>query len=349
MGKPVGAEKDYKFGQKNNWRRTLWNEVLKRTGGREKYDYVLYLAGPQDIDRQVAREAGIPDWNLVAVDRSVGNVQRLRSREHISVDLELHDVLASWGQGRPVCAVVADLCCGLSAKALEFHLATYLPEFHGTVFAFNFMRGRERGFESIVGPLKFSGLLQTMPYRHAVNAHLEDREKHRGFIFLMHHLWDLFARMCEAAQVPISKHLTQDDFLQLFRGCGYLYEVHDPAFLSYRSEPFVFDSVVFKNADWDFCTNFIEDLVPEMTTFYEQTFQQKQSWFRSTYRTPHAVRKIGAMFAIAKRRGQFVDWPDQLSFDSPPHWWEGLFYAWEVVLRREGLGKQLYQCWARGG
>jgi hypothetical protein len=64
----TGATRDYDVGRKNHWRRTIWNEILRRTAGQEKQNVVLYLAGPQDLDRTVALQKGVPDQNLVAID-----------------------------------------------------------------------------------------------------------------------------------------------------------------------------------------------------------------------------------------------------------------------------------------
>jgi hypothetical protein len=74
----TGATHDYDVGPKNNWRRTIWNEILRRTDGQEKEKLILYLAGPQDLDRKVALQKGVPDQNLVAIDVVMDNVTRVR-------------------------------------------------------------------------------------------------------------------------------------------------------------------------------------------------------------------------------------------------------------------------------
>lgn len=68
----TGATRDYDVGPKNHWRRTIWNEILRRTAGQEKEKLILYLAGPQDLDRKVALQKGVPDQNLVAIDVVMG-------------------------------------------------------------------------------------------------------------------------------------------------------------------------------------------------------------------------------------------------------------------------------------
>jgi hypothetical protein len=57
----TGATRDYDVGPKNHWRRTIWNEILRRTAGQEKEKLILFLAGPQDLDRNVALQKGVPD------------------------------------------------------------------------------------------------------------------------------------------------------------------------------------------------------------------------------------------------------------------------------------------------
>lgn len=47
-------EENYKFGTKNNWRRTIWNEIDSRLDKNEKDLIVLGLFGEQDLDRKIA-------------------------------------------------------------------------------------------------------------------------------------------------------------------------------------------------------------------------------------------------------------------------------------------------------
>jgi hypothetical protein len=74
----TGATRDYDVGPKNHWRRTIWNEILRRTAGQEKENLILYLAGPQDLDRKVALQKGVPDQNLVAIPKDTGGVYEQR-------------------------------------------------------------------------------------------------------------------------------------------------------------------------------------------------------------------------------------------------------------------------------
>ena len=138
-----GAVKNYKFGQKNNWRRSVWNEVIRRTNGREQSESVLYLAGPDDHDRQIAVEKGIPDENLVAIDRSLKNVRACRKDGASAVHGEMKDVLMAWPDSRPVCAVLLDWCGGLGRDAFFTGDALIRPVFWHAVIMVNLMRGRD--------------------------------------------------------------------------------------------------------------------------------------------------------------------------------------------------------------
>jgi hypothetical protein len=141
-----GATKNYKFGQKNNWRRTMWNEVIRRLKGRENREVILYLAGPQDLDRHVAVDKGVPDHNLIAIDRSHSNVDCVRDAGNSAICADALEVLRAWPKGVRVCAIVLDFCCGL----LPFDQLAELVNIwflnggmRDAVLVVNFMRGRE--------------------------------------------------------------------------------------------------------------------------------------------------------------------------------------------------------------
>jgi hypothetical protein len=53
---------DYRFGRKNNWRRTVWNELIRRVINPD--GIVLYLGGRENYDRELLLSKGIKDWNI---------------------------------------------------------------------------------------------------------------------------------------------------------------------------------------------------------------------------------------------------------------------------------------------
>ena len=142
-----GSEKDYKFGQKNHWRRTLWNEVLRRTGGREKSEVLIYMPGSQDLDRTVAVQKNVPSRNLIGIDRDFKNVSLIRSNGGYCIHGEVHKVLQAWPSDVRVCALMLDFNSGLVScdwiRDLIYLLAFRRP-FGTATLACNFQRGRDQ-------------------------------------------------------------------------------------------------------------------------------------------------------------------------------------------------------------
>ncbi len=87
-----GSSRNYKTGIKNNWRRSHWNEILRRTNGAEKRLPVIYFPGPQDLDRIVAVSKGVPTHNLIAIDLSGKNVSRVRAFDGIAIEADARHV-----------------------------------------------------------------------------------------------------------------------------------------------------------------------------------------------------------------------------------------------------------------
>ena len=76
---------NYKNGRKNNWRRTVFNQVSARVSARDAI--VVYLPGPQDLDRQVLCEKGFSPNNLIAVDKDRNVVASLRSKNKVAIKI----------------------------------------------------------------------------------------------------------------------------------------------------------------------------------------------------------------------------------------------------------------------
>lgn len=137
---------DYKFGRKNNWRRSVWNEISSRVPNRRDA-LVIYLAGAQDLDRAVACSKGFRSENLIAVDQDKSVVSHLRSGGKIAIQGNLLHVVACWPQSCPISVLFADLCCGLTdqtARLLEC-VAGSPGLSTDAVVMMNLQRGRERG------------------------------------------------------------------------------------------------------------------------------------------------------------------------------------------------------------
>jgi hypothetical protein len=75
---------NYKFGTKANWRRWQWNRIVERLAVPVRDAVVVYLAGPEDLDRPVALSKGFRPDNLIAVDRDGDVVKQLRMNGTLS-------------------------------------------------------------------------------------------------------------------------------------------------------------------------------------------------------------------------------------------------------------------------
>lgn len=189
-----GACRDYNFGQKNHWRRSVWNEVLRRTAGRERSEVILYLPGPKDEDRAVAVAKGVPTQNLIAIDREARNVTAVRANGVPAVTGDALDVLWSWPDDRPVCAVLLDFCCGITNDTLGTFDAFQRAPFRRAVCMVNFMRGRDSWSNVNRQAMDVAGLMVPLWYPNA----LSELEKvcdptHRAHQFLLYHAWDIWA------------------------------------------------------------------------------------------------------------------------------------------------------------
>lgn len=139
---------DYKFGTKNNWRRWQANRIAERVNPATAT--VLYLAGEQDQDRTLLKAKGFRDHNLIAVEREKKIVAELRDREILVAHGDLFDVLFSWPAQKRIDVVIGDFLCDLSrAMVSNIVFALMLPQCIETVFAFNFLKGRDSSLQSL--------------------------------------------------------------------------------------------------------------------------------------------------------------------------------------------------------
>jgi hypothetical protein len=139
-----GSRLDYKFSSKNHWRRTIWNDVLRRTNGREKKEVILYLPGKDDLDRNVALSKGVPDNNLIAVEKNKENVKSLRKKGVNVIEGDLFSVVESWSSSKKICAILADICSGVEPSVLNIFSSISLRESaRESVLMLNMQRGRD--------------------------------------------------------------------------------------------------------------------------------------------------------------------------------------------------------------
>ena len=135
----------YKNGQKNNWRRTVWNEIADRVENRRDA-VVVYWPGPRDLDRPEAIRRGFRASNLIGIDTDETIVQARRAAGAIMIHGDLQSVVGSWPATRPIAVIAADLCSCLSFNVTALlGIIRWQPAAAGGVIALNLQRGRERG------------------------------------------------------------------------------------------------------------------------------------------------------------------------------------------------------------
>lgn len=222
-----GASKEYKFGQKNNWRRTIWNEIAARVDKR-KSAVCMYLAGAEDHDRAVAVSKGFDDRNLIAVEREQSVSSKLRGAGVLTVCADLSDALIAWPDGKRIDVIFGDLCGGLHDNFVTVLCgALQRQAFQKTIFAFNLLRGRDPfGAKAI-----------------ALGRGIDANEKHRGRLLyrnvetiLLCLVWN------EIGKVEIASEKDLAEWNSWKARCR---EHLRPVFFSYKSGALVFDSVVF--------------------------------------------------------------------------------------------------------
>ncbi len=136
---------DYKFGNKNNWRRWAWNRIEERVA-HKRNGIILFLAGPDAADIAEARRRGFDVRNMIAIEKDPAVVSLLRSAGVLTIDGDLTDVLYSWPLDRDVSVIVADFCSGLEDKIIGCFqtVLTGNPSFYSSVIVGNFLRGRDK-------------------------------------------------------------------------------------------------------------------------------------------------------------------------------------------------------------
>lgn len=138
-----GATHNYDFPSKRHWRRWVWNRIAERTDN-PRDALVLFLAGPEALDLDVARSKGFRPQNMIAVERDPATVARLREAKVLTIEGDLNEVVTAWPMHKPVGVLLADLCGGLQHKNVG--LAGVLcahQAFQDSVIAVNLLRGRD--------------------------------------------------------------------------------------------------------------------------------------------------------------------------------------------------------------
>lgn len=277
----TGSTKDYNFGAKNHWRRTIWNQLLQRSRRRAPGVF-LYMAGPGDLDRKVATSKGVEGQQLIAVDQDPENVRRIRAMGHQAIEADIVSVLAEWPANRPIAGVSLDFCGGLTIKrAMPLTDVLVRQVFDRCPIAVNFQRGRESDFASLAGP--GSVLLRDLPsddaaafFASAVSSGAKD-PKNRAAIF--------FAGVALHAAIGTAQPWN------MLLDRGLIQDVYKPSFFSYRSGGLVFDSVVYEPF-----------AIGGIAQYTSVDVNQFESGIREEYGSDVVRRRLAAMFAWRTRR-----------------------------------------------
>jgi len=324
MSRQTGATRDYRNGRKNNWRRTIWNDVLHRTAGREKNELILYLAGPQDNDRAIAVSKGVPDKNLIAIDETKRNVVRLRGLGHSAVCADAIDTLWSWPHNRPVCAVLLDFCAGLVESTAGFYDAFQNPALNNAVVMVNFMRGRDAWSNPMRQAMRDAELFAPLAAGEAAGESLRgvSGPEHRAFEALLFNCYDwlCWGNATLDGQPCIPRPETDNQRIALVWVVWGLMGQHDPSFYSYRSigrrgAVLVFDSAVFWTNWRRIGKEITEKERAGLMTMFPSRYPTEAALDAVLVRDRSAlerrlreyserpiVHKLGAMFAVRTRR-----------------------------------------------
>lgn len=139
----------YKFGQKNNWRRRMWNHLRCKLSD-PKTSVGLYLPGPEALDVPVAVSKGFDARNLIGVERDLKIAKQLRRRlDGPIIHGSLADVVRDWTAEPKLAFIFADMCSHSSAREVRRFLVSikvsrglHLP----CTVILNLQRGREKPF-----------------------------------------------------------------------------------------------------------------------------------------------------------------------------------------------------------
>jgi len=182
---------NYRFGNKAQWRRTVWNEIARRVPDR-KNAVVLYLAGPENYDKAEAVRRGFDSRNLIAVERNISIATKLRKEGQLCVVGDFGEVLLNWPVQLPISVAFADVQHNCEwEKVQPYYLAYFFgTNVKGSVLVVNLLRGREQNtLDNMLNRDKVDQKVYDVMVRAGVIvpskylAGPEDIGKHRGMLF----------------------------------------------------------------------------------------------------------------------------------------------------------------------
>lgn len=233
---------NYKNGQKNHWRRTMWNFICK--ANPDKSLPVVYLPGSEDLDAKEATRRGWDDRNLIAIERSGAVVKHLRSCARNVIRGDVASVVTNWPDDQPVGVVIADLQGGIGKDAFLVISAWLLNNaMRRSVLMINLQRGREAG--PLWEPYKFmSGQMDNDYFREKMGI----SNKHRGLLAVVGAMHVTLTHL--ATLVGNENELTPRERLIRYTELSGLEWAFPPTYRSKPGSP-LFDSIVlFRKPDF---------------------------------------------------------------------------------------------------
>lgn len=234
---------NYKFGSKNNWRRTIWNRISERVEGKNKDAIVLYMPDFPDYDKPVALSKGFCHHNMIAVNRDVNVVNAVRENIGLAVNAKASEIVKAWPASRKCNVIFFDFMNGHTKEHQQtmFDISTN-PAFEDAVVAFNVMRGRDGETNFVRSMFQAVG---------KISPECVPGEKHRGeHMFVVH-----------AVALLSTLHNILKDFKNQSRAPDQVFDSAMESFKAYYTEKQsvctalsyksisgqVFDSIIYKN------------------------------------------------------------------------------------------------------
>lgn len=246
---------------------------------------VVYLAGSEDLDREVAIQKGFSGHNLIAVDISEDVVHTLKKKKALCINGNIIDVIRSFTKTKQkIDVLVADFCHGLTEETaiLAHELSTAL---NGNAFnsdsqiLINLMRGRDAG-NMLFSHKTMSDDLDLI-VRNIKNLFVADNnDLHRGRMFVEH--VSVLGAIINA--IALSQSCTPDEYGRILNdtlkltslvydsndalGVGAFKKLlllgMDPVFRSYKSGNIYMDSALFTYSPGCFASTRIDRHTKEL-------------------------------------------------------------------------------------
>lgn len=259
-----GAAMDYDFGNKAQWRRTVWNEIERM--GADKQGAVLFLGGKELMDVPVMERRGWARNNLICIERDKKTARSIRESGQLCVVGDARSVLRNWPSDLKISVLFFDYCNGLTSKenmVAEFeHVITH-PALTGGVVGFNFMRGHDHQTNDIreIYQRNVAEFDDALAISHpppklgkvVISEHLAtygDLKKHRGLIYYYVYLNFMKGKAIESLRKFNPKRwdgLDGERQHRMVMGICQIMVPGSPTALSYQSTTNqIFDSIIFR-------------------------------------------------------------------------------------------------------